>query len=160
MTQGKVPHMRQHLAAQPVGSLAIRPPTPRDATLETVRPQVLEHPNPKPGGDRPSNDGYCHPPGHRRIQGGDGSPETSVAPLPLDRPPAPPLPPRDLLQHLLALGILPGVPDGTDASAVRPLPCSHSTAVPVAVDGADLPVWLGQAAVLGLACDGCALLER
>ncbi len=110
-------------------------------------------------GDRPGDAGCGNPPRHRRIQTGDVAPETCIAPLAFDRPPAPSLPSRDLLQHLLPLGVFAGVPDGAGAQATRPLPCGRGGAVRVQVDGADLQVRLGQPAVSCPALDLDPLLE-
>ena len=44
VTQGEVPHMRQHLATQPVGALAVRAPTPGQAAFRAVGAQVLPAP--------------------------------------------------------------------------------------------------------------------
>ncbi len=52
------------------------------------------------------------------------------------RHPAPFLPPRDLLQHLLPLGVLPGRPDRADPQATWPFPGRRRNANSVAVDDA------------------------
>ena len=152
--------MGQHLAAQPVRALAVCASAPRPAPFRAVWAQVLEDQHLPPGGDRRGDDGRGDLPRHRRIQPRDVPPQAPIAALALDGAAVSLLPPRDLLQHLLPLGVLAPVPERADTPATRAFPGGSLRRVRVEIDGADLQIRLRQAPVFGLTHDGGTLLAR